>query len=154
MGRPTKPKTPLAQRLVETRGDRSRVDFSESVEIKVHNYTAYERGISAPSVEAMNLLARHEGINLHWLLTGDGDMYLPDQLTAKPLDASLMELVVEAVDEFGQKNHRFKFDQENRWRVYMSCYQKLLDAQSKHTGPDARSVLKQELFDLLTLATL
>lgn len=154
MGRPTKPKTPLAQRLVETRGERARVDFSESLGIKIHNYTAYERGISVPSVEAMNLIAKHEGINLHWLLTGEGEMYLPDEPPTIPLDADLMEIVVEAVGEYQVKDKRFKFEHEKRWVIYMICYRKIAEIKDKYTGPEARSLLKQEVYDMLKLATL
>ena len=129
------------------------MDFAESLGVNGHNYTAYERGISVPNLEALGSLASREGVNLHWLLTGDGDAYLPNKQPSASLDADLMETVVMTVAEFQAKNRRFKVDPEKRWLVYMLCYRKLVEMKDKYPPETLRAELKQECNDLLKLAS-
>lgn len=152
MGRALKPKTPIAARLIDLRGSRSRGDFATQLDTKEGTYVAYERGVNAPSIEFLHQLVRKEKVNLHWFLTGDGEMYLPDEPPAQLLDANLMEIVVDTVSQHNAKT-RAKLPPEKYWLVYMICYRKLEEIKDKYPAPEARSKLREELLDLLKLAT-
>ncbi|MHA7774662.1 helix-turn-helix domain-containing protein [Roseibium sp. M-1] len=72
MARPAKPKTEVAQRLIQVRGAFSRDDFAQSLGIVAGTYANYERGNVEPSISVLQTIAHVHQINLHWLLTGHG----------------------------------------------------------------------------------
>ncbi len=81
MARPSKPKTALAQRLIDVRGQVTREDFARSIEVIPGTYANYERGDAEPNSSVLGNLARVHGVNLHWLLTGQGSMLIGGDLT-------------------------------------------------------------------------
>jgi transcriptional regulator with XRE-family HTH domain len=70
MARPAKPKTALAQRLIELRGDHTKEEFATALGVNPGTYANYERGISEPKVELLDRIADLFNADLHWLLTG------------------------------------------------------------------------------------
>lgn len=70
MARPAKPKTALAQRLIEFRGERTKEEFATALGINPGTYANYERGISEPRVELLGKLVELFEADLNWLLTG------------------------------------------------------------------------------------
>lgn len=74
MARPAKPKTELAQRLIDIRGDRTRDDFALELGMSVRTYGNYERGDHEPDFRFMQELVRKERLSPHWLLLGEGPM--------------------------------------------------------------------------------
>ncbi|WP_298815412.1 helix-turn-helix transcriptional regulator [uncultured Roseibium sp.] len=72
------PKTPLAKRIREVRralGDPDRSEFAERLAISANSVSRYERGEQEPSYPVFNAYSSVLGINLHWLLTGNGAMF-------------------------------------------------------------------------------
>ena len=155
MGRPAKPKTPLGQRIIEIRGERLRVEFAAQLEVSQASLASYELGRSTPNMEFLKALVTKENIDLNWFLTGEGAMYLAEdkEQPAQTLDASLMETIVITIGEFLEQNRKIKIEPEKLWLVYMICYRKLLEIRDKFPPEQMRLMLKEELRDLLHLAT-
>ncbi|MBB4122955.1 helix-turn-helix domain-containing protein [Martelella radicis] len=109
MARPEKPKTALGQRLIDARKASkfpSREDLATFFDVKKDTLATYERGIrDIPN----GLLARYYsdlGVNLSWLMTGDGPMFddptkAPPPVLHPELMQGLVELVVRVHKEFG-----------------------------------------------------
>ncbi len=135
------------------RGNETRVEFSERVGIKFDSYTNYERGTRSPDAEAIEKIRRATNVSLHWLFTGEGEIYL-DEIPVKPLDAELMEAVVVTVAEFQAQNRRVKIGPEKLWLVYMECYRKIAEDKGKYPPEEMRTQLKERCRDLLKLAVL
>ena len=79
MARPeTDPKTPLAKRLRNVRrslGDIDRVEFSKALGLSTNSVSRYERGEQEPSYSAFAAYCTVYGVNMNWLLTGEGEMF-------------------------------------------------------------------------------
>lgn len=74
MGRPLKPSTPFAERLVCARGERSRAEIAAALGCPVETLGNYERGRTFPDLLMLGRMRRVLGISLDWLLTGEGGM--------------------------------------------------------------------------------
>lgn len=64
----------IAQRMIALRGRRSQRAFAERIGVAPTSYYRHERleGGMAPSVTTLLALWEVEGVNIHWLLTGQG----------------------------------------------------------------------------------
>lgn len=71
MGRSAKPRTELARRLIEVRGSMKQDEFAQSLSLLPGTYSNYERS-SKPKIDILLRIAHVHGVNLHWLLTGQG----------------------------------------------------------------------------------
>lgn len=79
----------IALRLRELRrriGFSRRADMASHLGLPNSTYSAYEGDAGPPKVEWLVELARR-GVNLNWLLTGDGEMFLPPHAVAPALPA-------------------------------------------------------------------
>ena len=81
------------------------VDAASKFGIPVSSYRKYESGPSEPGSEAMAGITR-AGINVHWLLTGEGEMLRSDaqprsapSVTSTDFDRPRFLLAIEAVEE-------------------------------------------------------
>lgn len=77
MARPLKPRTPLGERLIAVRehlGFIKRDGFAEKLNVPANTLGTYERGVAAPSPDIFATYHREFGVNINWLVTGDGDM--------------------------------------------------------------------------------
>jgi transcriptional regulator with XRE-family HTH domain len=57
----------------------TQVEFSSKLGLKQGSIADWERGKSTPSIETLTNIADNFNINLHWLLTGKGEMFLSDK---------------------------------------------------------------------------
>ncbi len=80
-------------------------------------------------------------------------MYLPEEPPAQALDASLMETIVITIAEFLAQNRKVRIEPDKLWLIYMVCYRKLAEIKDKFPPEQTRILLKEELKDLLYLAT-
>lgn len=82
------PKTPLAQRLRELRrmrGDLQRNELAKLSGVSVTAIATYERGEREPAASVLAAYAEVFGVNLNWLLTGEGEMFAdPSKAMAGP----------------------------------------------------------------------
>ena len=69
----------ISERLKNMRKDLdlTQTEFGLKLGARQGNVADWERGRSTPSVENLLNIVKTYKINLHWLLTGDGDMYYP-----------------------------------------------------------------------------
>lgn len=79
----------------------SQEELASRLQVPLRTYQNYDQGRSAPKAHALKHLA-DLGINIHWLLTGEGVMLMasagPSSPTASPaLDMKLMGLILEDV---------------------------------------------------------
>lgn len=78
MARPETFKTPLAQRLREIRkslGDPPRELFAKTLDISEKTLGNYERGDNEPDASVLLAYKQVYGVDVAWLLTGDGPMF-------------------------------------------------------------------------------
>ena len=71
----TKHAKALSKRLRAIRGDESMRGFCKRLGLHHQAWSQYEAGKSLPSLPTIITLARKEGVNLHWLGLGEGNMY-------------------------------------------------------------------------------
>jgi len=62
------------------------LDLKKNPESTNTNISKYERGISKPSAEVFEKLSQKLKVNINWLLTGEGEMFLPDAPVPVPRD--------------------------------------------------------------------
>ncbi len=74
----TEPKTPLAKRLREIRrilGNEERGAFAKSLNLAKNTLANYELGINEPPASIVIAYHKIYGVDFHWLLTGEGEMF-------------------------------------------------------------------------------
>lgn len=95
------PKTPLALRLRELRrqhGDPQRGELAEKLGVSVTAIATYERGEREPGASVLAAYADVFGVNLHWLLTGTGEVHFdpnkqPTHTSSRGIDQALFRKV-------------------------------------------------------------
>lgn len=60
-------------RVVRHRRGLSQIEMARRMQLGQSTWSAYESGGSNPSLAVLDRLSLLEGVNLHWLLTGEGD---------------------------------------------------------------------------------
>ena len=73
-------------------------EMSGRTGIPVSSLDKYEGGHSKPGTDALAQIAAC-GINIHWLVTGDGPMMLSELQPRGALDAPLLQASIEGVEE-------------------------------------------------------
>lgn len=66
----------FAQRLKMLQGDRKVVEFARFLEVNNSTLWNYLEG-RVPPADFLAMVIKKTGVNGHWLLTGDGEMYIP-----------------------------------------------------------------------------
>lgn len=86
------------------------VDFSKIVGINQKTLSNYINGVSSPDVKTMRLIKNKyrektgKNINLDWLITGEGEMFIKDKPNDEEIKADFDKLLQESgfvVDEKG-----------------------------------------------------
>lgn len=62
-------------RIKIARGDRLQREFAEQILVDITTIQKYESGVSMPNSKTLMLIYESTGVNLHWLLTGEGVPY-------------------------------------------------------------------------------
>lgn len=95
-------------------GDRTQKEFAEWIDESPSTVTEWMRGRSKPGWDALKKLA-DKGVNINWLLTGNGDVYtsaekqsetiksIPSLLDMKHLTDQFIGKVAETVAEYKEK---------------------------------------------------
>lgn len=89
MARPENIKTPLAQRLRDIRrslGDQPRDVFAKSLDISEKTLGNYERGDNEPDASVLLAYKQVYGVDVTWLLTGEGPMFSESALPVPGAD--------------------------------------------------------------------
>jgi len=100
------PLTPLAKRLRKIRevlGNEGREQFSARLKLPKNTLANYERGLYEPTASVIAAYNLVYGVNLHWIITGEGEIFgnATDalHLSAGLLNRALLESAIEAVYE-------------------------------------------------------
>lgn len=89
------PSTPLAKRLREVRkalGDPERGEFAQSLDISKNTIAFYERGERTPDANVLRLYSDHHGVDMNWLITGNGEMFQAQADSGQAQSMSLTDL--------------------------------------------------------------
>jgi transcriptional regulator with XRE-family HTH domain len=65
----------IRKRIAKVMGDRSQRGWSRELGVPQQNISRYLSGGCSPHVDFLIHLARREGINLNWLVLGEGRKY-------------------------------------------------------------------------------
>lgn len=79
MGRQPIAKTPFAQRLTSVRnalGAKDRKSFAKQIGMNAETLGGYERGDSEPDRDFLTRYKHDFSVNLNWLITGEGEMFV------------------------------------------------------------------------------
>ena len=112
MARPETFKTPLGQRLADARkalGHKERRSFADLLDIKADTLGTYERGVAEPDAAFMAVYHQRFGINLSWLITGEGSMFDdPNKAPPKQLEVSqkILQQIADTVEEVAEATAR------------------------------------------------
>jgi len=82
----------LPKRLSLIRGGRKQKAFADSLGVNQNYISRYEAGKIKPSFEFLKSVAEKENININWLLTGKGEMYLSENKSKSELIKEIAEL--------------------------------------------------------------
>lgn len=88
--------------------DLSQKDFGEKIGVGTSHVSQWERNLSMPSSKALIGMA-HIGVNINWLLTGDGEMMIEDPSSLKSegiFSEKQMKQIEKLID--GKMKERFK----------------------------------------------
>ncbi|MCV2359666.1 helix-turn-helix domain-containing protein [Paucibacter sp. TC2R-5] len=88
----------IGKRLATWRGelDLSQAAFAAQISIHLGQLKKYEQGVTTPGGEALAAIAS-TGVNLNWLLTGQGLMRAPQQAQALPAEMAAAGDIARAV---------------------------------------------------------
>lgn len=96
MARPLKPRTPLAERLIEVREKlgylENRTGFAERLGLVPDTLGSYERGVAAPAPDVLARYHKEFGVNISWLVTGLGERF--DDPAKAPAPAANFDIVL------------------------------------------------------------
>ena len=76
-------------------------EFATSIEISEATLRRYESGQNFPDAEVLERIADKYGVNIHWLITGKGPMFLKDSY--KNIDSELLEILTSLSPEHQRK---------------------------------------------------
>jgi len=65
----------FGDRIKRTRGALTQKEFAQKIGTHVHTVQTYEQG-SVPKGNVLQRIHKEFGVNIHWLLTGDGEPYI------------------------------------------------------------------------------
>jgi len=70
------------------------IELAKKIDVKYINYNRYEVGFCEPNIEILSKLNTIINVNINWLITGNGPMFIPNsetdnsQVTGKSQDYS------------------------------------------------------------------
>ncbi len=76
-------------------------EFATSIEISEATLRRYESGQNFPDAEVLERIADKYGVNIHWLVTGKGPMFLRDSY--KNIEPELLEILTSLSPEHQRK---------------------------------------------------
>lgn len=71
----------ISNRLITLRNNKTQTEFAKDLGIDQTYISRYERGFVKPTTEFYLLLNKRLDVNINWLLTGEGPMYIESSST-------------------------------------------------------------------------
>jgi len=140
MARLRRPRTPLAERLVETLDVVGRdAALADTLGVSAPTLQNYERGLNVPNAEFFSRLKVLSGVSVDWLLTGEGLMFdvqsprLPTEAVIKTdMQSKYIKPIVLRLARI-QKDKNLHLESDFVWWVVSSIHNALLE---EHFGAD------------------
>ena len=126
----------VGKRLKEVRINKglTQVAIANVLSVSQTNYNRYEKGVVEPNIQFLQSFSREFNVNLNWLLTGQGEMFLdsPGQPPAKPPknpkkdpEEQLAQLK-KSVSDLEQRNTHLQTENQRLNRKLIGCLEELL----------------------------
>lgn len=149
MARPETIKTDLARRLRAVReelGDPTREAFAGFLGVSTKTLGNYERGDNVPDAEALKAYKVVYGVNVNWLLTGDGEMF---DLPPKP--QAPIRLAASAAPDSARPARFVRFDQADILRLEraVTIVEEGLEAAGRVARPEVKAGMISAAFEML-----
>ncbi|MCX6178572.1 MAG: helix-turn-helix domain-containing protein [Chlorobiales bacterium] len=104
----------LISRLLVAFNVKENKKLAEILDVKESTITSWKDGDNIPQYEKILQKTELKGINLHWLLTGNGEMFVKN-MQAKSHEERDYEELGRAVHEVYRKLRAINGDDENMW---------------------------------------
>lgn len=122
-------KPTFGARLAKLRGDISQAEFAGKHGAHKNTYANYEREDREPAWGFLQNLVK-AGVNVNWVLTGDGPMLLKDQVQVAPLDQGVLLDVLAVVEEELKRRNRY-LEPEKKAELIMLLYEQICEEEGK-----------------------
>lgn len=133
------PQLKIGKRIAFIRGETKSKDFAMSLGVHPNSITNYENDKRFPDLNFLALLVEDYGVNLNWLLTGDGNVYadsvlsnrsagnssMTDEKTSKVYDREVFEKAFARADQF-EKDQGCKISIEDKLDMIDRYYGEIL----------------------------
>lgn len=105
----------MASRIRMVRGEQTLVSFAAAYGIGLSTLNRWEKAETAPDSVLLGVIARHEGFDGHWLLTGEGDPKPTGERSGRLCEAD-MELLLDcyAAGELILRDHNKQATHEEK----------------------------------------
>jgi transcriptional regulator with XRE-family HTH domain len=85
-------KDEIGKRLVKIRAKTSQADFAKKLNIDRSMVSRWENGLSTLTKKNLDYICMVLGINVEWLLIGQGDMFITKDLAETPEEKELLSI--------------------------------------------------------------
>ncbi len=143
MAKPKRPTTPFAERLVEIIDlFEKEYDLPAELGVSYASLADYQRGKSEPRAGFMERLSKLTGVNLNWLMTGEGLMFdetPPKLLDGAPINVDMQSKYIKPIVLHlarVQKQKQIHLEPDLVWWIISSIHNALLE---EHHGADVDS---------------
>jgi len=132
------PKTELGARLRSVRkalGDPHRAVLSVRLGVAKNSLAHYERGDRLPDAKVLAAYYLILGVNLHWLLSGQGDMFVREKaVQSSPQDEIDLQRLMTAIETIEEALHKYewKMDPYKKAMLIKTAYVMLNDNQDRN----------------------
>ncbi len=82
----------------------SQAEFSDKLGIKRNSLSNYERGIREMNYELLMKLKNIFGVNINWLLTGEGKMFIQEKDKKEEKEKDYKKMIIEIINNEMDEN--------------------------------------------------
>jgi len=81
-------------------------EFAKRIGVIDRLVSKWEKGANDPTTKSLLLIAKEFNVNLHWLLTGEGEMFIRKEtpstgvLSSSIIDRELFQRITETIEEY------------------------------------------------------
>lgn len=134
----------IGERLMMLRGFATQADFASEIGINSNTLRAYEKGRSQPSAETLQEICLKYEVSPAWLLLGQGTARAVNTTSAHPIDQSLLEASIEAVEEVLEDTDR-TMRPDKKAELIAAIYELYADTEKSIDKPRVLRLVKSAL---------
>jgi len=126
--------------------------ISEQVGCSKRAWEGYEKDESVPGGKILQSIAKL-GIDVHWLLTGEGTMVRGDEPALGEFDEDLMISIIEMMEKFLKKS-RLKVKPRKKGMLAMALYKSTMKDRKRRSDWDGKGEAPPEGADFASIIAL